>query len=100
MEMPAFDQIFLFHVILLPVPDTIAAVVIIEAAAAAIIKVAAAVTIVYIIPREAILTTDVAKPLQMKILLTGLITIPVILMTLLLVMISTLISQKTLIPLM
>ena len=60
MEMPAFDQIILPHVILL-VPDIIAAIAIIEAAVALII--------VYTIlgeaiPGEAILATDAAEATQ------------------------------------
>ena len=61
MGMPAFDWIVPSHVILLPVPGIIAAIAIIKAAVAVTIKVAVAVTVVYTIPRGAILMTDVAE---------------------------------------
>ena len=61
MEMPAFDQIILSHMILLLVPGIIAAIAIIKAAVAVTIKVVMAVTIAYTIPTEAILTTDATK---------------------------------------
>ena len=71
MGMPAFDWIILFHVILLPVPDVIAAIAIIEAAVAVIIKVVVAVTIVYTIPGEAILMTDATEVTPDKDLIHG-----------------------------
>ena len=60
MEMPAFDQIILPHVILL-VPDIITAIAIIEAAVAVITEVVVAVIVVCTIPRETILTIDTAE---------------------------------------
>ena len=61
MEMPAFDQIIPSRVILLLVPGVITAIAIIKAAMAVTIEVPVAVTIVCIIPREAVLVTDVAE---------------------------------------
>ena len=63
MEMPAFDQIVLPHMILL-VPDVITAIAIIEAAVAAITKVVVAVIIFHTIPGEAILATDTTEATQ------------------------------------
>ena len=60
MEMPAFDQIILLHVILL-VPDIITVTAIIEAAVAVITRVVVAVIIVHTIPREVIPTTDTTE---------------------------------------
>ena len=71
MEIPAFTQIALLHMILL-VPDVIAATaiteaavaVIIKAAVAAIIEVAVAAITVHTIPEEAILTADTTEATQ------------------------------------
>ena len=60
MEMPAFDQIALLHVILL-VPDIIAATAIVEAAVAVIIEAVVAAIIVHTVPEEAVLMADAAE---------------------------------------
>ena len=60
MEMPAFDQIVLLHMILL-VPDVITATAITEAAVAVIIKVVVAVITVHTIPEEVILTANATE---------------------------------------
>ena len=60
MGMPAFDQITLFHVILL-VPDVIAATAIIEAAVVVTIEVAVAVIIVHTIPKGAVLMANTTE---------------------------------------
>ena len=58
MEMPAFDQIILLHMILL-LPDIISATAIVKAAV--IIKVVVAVIVVHAIPREVVLMTDATE---------------------------------------
>ena len=100
MGTPAFDRIVPSHMIPLLVPGVMAAIAIIKAAVAATIEVAVAVTIVYTIPEKLFLQQMSQKPLQMEISFTGLITLPIISATLLLVMISTSISQKMLISFM
>ena len=63
MEMPAFNQIVLSHMILL-VSDIIKAVAIIKAAVAIITKVVVAVIIVHTIPGEAVPVTDATEDLS------------------------------------
>ena len=99
MEMPAFDQITLLHMILL-VPDIITATAIIKAAVAVIIEVVVAVIIVYIIPREVILVTDVAEAAPDEDLIHVTHHNPDHLNDTLPLTIPMWISQKTLIPLM
>ena len=60
MEMPAFNQILLPHVILL-VPDIITAIAIIKTAVAVITKVVVEAIVVHTTPGEAVLMTDAAE---------------------------------------